>query len=73
MERDPLQHTIHLQSMAYTLSLIGRVKGSTCEPWIPTIPDGRWTFLDMNMSMLRRYCALLGCTPSELTGINSRK
>ena len=69
MSYDPRLHTIHLQEMGYILSLIGRVKGSTCKPWIPTIPDGnRWTFLDMDARMLKRYCDLLGCTKADLLG-----
>ena len=68
MAYDPRKRTVHLQEMAYALSLIGRVKGSDCQPWIPTIPDGRWTLLDMDARMLKRYCVLLGCTKRELLG-----
>jgi len=69
MNYDPRKRTIHLQEMGYILSMIGRVQGSGCKPWIPTIPDGnRWTFLEMDGRMLKRYCVLLGCSKDELRG-----
>ena len=69
MNYDPRLHTIHLQEMGYLLSLIGRVSGSTCKPWIPVVPDGRWTFLTLDARMIRKYCDLLGCTRSQLLGL----
>lgn len=57
--------TAYLQEMAYLYAAIGRVDGSTCEPWV-NVPEGFWCVQELDYRIIKRLCFLLGCKVEEL-------